>query len=76
MVADFLMVPAADAVDMNAGLCVRQRRGRAAEPAEQRLEAVRTGDLRLLLCVQRFIGVIRRQNADIGRVQSLGVHVL
>ena len=44
---------------MNTGLCVCQRRGLAVEPAKQRLE-VCAGDLRLLLCVQRFISIIRR----------------
>ena len=68
-------VLAADAVGMNTGLCVCQRRGLAVEPAEQRLE-VHTGDLRLLLCVQRFISIIRRLNVVISCVQLVGGHAV
>ena len=75
MVADFLMVAAADAVGMNTGLCVCQRRGLAVEPAVQRLE-VCAGDLRLLLCVQRFISIIRRLNVVISCVQLVGGHAV
>ena len=68
-------VLAADAVGMNTGLCVCQRRGLAVEPAEQRLE-VCAGDLRLLLCVQRFISIIRRLNVVISCVQLVGGHAV
>ena len=68
-------VLAADAVGMNTGLCVCQRRGLAVEPAEQRLE-VCAGDLRLLLCVQRFISIIRRLNVIISCVQLAGGHAV
>ena len=69
-------VLAADAVGMLSGLCVRQQRGLAIEPAEQRLEAVRAGDLRLLLCVQCFISIIRRLNVVISCVQLVGGHAV
>ena len=68
-------VLAADAVGMNTGLYVCQRRGLAVEPAEQRLE-VCAGDLRLLLCVQRFISIIRRLNVVISCVQLIGGHAV
>ena len=68
-------VLAADAVGMNTGLCVCQRRGLAVEPAKQRLE-VCAGDLRLLLCVQRFISIIRRLNVVISCVQLVGGHAV
>ena len=68
-------VLAADTVGMLAGLCVRQQRGLAVEPAEQRLE-VCAGDLRLLLCVQRFISIIRRLNVVISCVQLVGGHAV
>ena len=61
---------------MLSGLCVRQQRGLAIEPAEQRLEAVRAGDLRLLLCVQCFISIIRRLNVVISCVQLVGGHAV
>ena len=70
-----ISIPAADAVGMNTGLCVFQRRGLAVEPAEQRLE-VCAGDLRLLLCVQRFISIIRRLNVVISCVQLVGGHAV
>ena len=60
---------------MNTGLCVCQRRGLAVEPAKQRLE-VCAGDLRLLLCVQRFISIIRRLNVVISCVQLVGGHAV
>ena len=68
-------VLAADTVGMLAGLCVRQQRGLAVEPAEQRLE-VCAGDLRLLLCVQCFISIIRRLNVVISCVQLVGGHAV
>ena len=68
-------VLAADAVGMNTGLCVCQRRGLAVEPAEQRLEVCAV-DLRLLLCVQRFISIIRRLNVIISCVQLAGGHAV
>ena len=70
-----ISIPAADAVGMNTGPCVCQRRGLAVEPAEQRLE-VCAGDLRLLLCVQRFISIIRRLNIVISCVQLVGGHAV
>ena len=68
-------VLAADTVGMLAGLCVRQQRGLAVEPAEQRLE-VCAGDLHLLLCVQCFISIIRRLNVVISCVQLVGGHAV
>ena len=68
-------VLAADTVGMLAGLCVRQQRGLAVEPAEQRLE-VCACDLRLLLCVQCFISIIRRLNVVISCVQLVGGHAV
>ena len=70
-----ISIPAADAVGMNIGLCVCQRRGLAVEPAEQRLEVCAV-DLRLLLCVQRFISIIRRLNVIISCVQLAGGHAV
>ena len=70
-----ISIPAADAVGMNTGLCVCQRRGLAVEPAKQRLE-VCAGDLRLLLCVQCFISIIRRLNVVISCVQLAGGHAV
>ena len=57
-------------------LCpVRQRRHLIIEPAEQGLEAVRAGDLRLLGLRQGLIGIIGRLNRVIGRHGSIAVHV-
>ena len=64
MVADFLMVAAADAVGMNTGLCVCQRR-RLAEPVGQRRQLLRVFQLCLLFFGQ---GVIIRVAGGLKRL--------